>query len=401
MSSQEEKYLNYYEVLELEDNATLADINRAYKKLKELYTTESIVTDPIEDEFGQEEREEIVNQIEEAYKALVLYVVQKDRAQKLPEEEIPPEDTAEEDAPDLEKEISDIVDETKKEIDDEEEEVLLLEEEIPDEESIKTITAPPTSTRSTSASSSPPPPISPSPEKLNDKEDSEKPVEKPEFAEKKEELPPPKPPKDSQLTESNEKKEQSAVHIHENHHDHEPIHIELPEKEDEIPEKTIELNEPPVEEEPPEEEVAPETPDRKGVWDETLFEKDLNEIKKELTKDITKDIKNQLTISGDNSGKTEPFDKDNTKEIPIKGRILRKFREKLGMGIHEMALSTKIHYKILVNIEKERFAKLPEPGYLRWYLMTYAKKLALDPKRVADEYMKRYRQWEKHQKGLP
>jgi cytoskeletal protein RodZ len=70
----------------------------------------------------------------------------------------------------------------------------------------------------------------------------------------------------------------------------------------------------------------------------------------------------------------------------------------LGLGIHEIALKTKINYKILVNIEKERFSKLPDAGHLRYYLTSYAKALFLDPQNVADEYMKRFRQW-KRSKG--
>ncbi len=83
----------------------------------------------------------------------------------------------------------------------------------------------------------------------------------------------------------------------------------------------------------------------------------------------------------------------------IKGRTLKKVREKLGLGIHEVAVSTKISYKILVNIEKERFSKLPEPGYLRWCISKYAKELTLDQKIVTDEYMRRFRQWQRTQES--
>ena len=448
MSSQEDKYRNYYEALELEENATLADINRAYKKLKELYSTESIVTDPILDEFGEDQREEIVDQIEEAYKALVLYVVQKDRAQKLPgEEEQKPEDTTEEEEEKVAipaelpepakeiREISDVIAETKEEIDEieEEEEVLLLDEVLPDEESIKTMIAPPTAAFPTSASASPArpaasaPSASPAPPVPPEEEQEEIPMElakaktpvesleplvplvplEPlEPMETLEPMEPMEPPPD--FPEELEPDPHAAtIHIHENDQDHEPIHIELPDKDDDLQDNEFEILGSDEEEEEEEEPVIEnleekyKIPARKGIWDESLFEKDIDSIKKEITKDLTKDIQEQLTFTREPSEKAGESQVINQAEgISIKGRTLRKLREKLGMGIHEMAVSTKIHYKILVNIEKERFAKLPEPGYLRWYLMTYAKRLSLDPKRVADEYMKRYRQWEKEQKSL-
>jgi hypothetical protein len=371
MSNREDKYKNYYEILELEENATLADINRTYKKLTELYSSESMVTDPIEDEFGEEERAEIVNQLEEAYKALVCYVVEKDRTQKQTavEEEIL-EDTAEEEeeeevpeeqAPEPEEEMIIIRDETQEEIEEEEEEILLLEEEMPDEEAIKTMVAPPSP------------------------------------------LEPVKPGKPGDIP---EKVEEEPIHIHENEHIHEPLHIELPDKDD-IKDQELQNNgfgilDGEVEQEAIKKETAAKekSPMKKGIWDESLFEKDIDDIKKEITKDITKDIQKQLTIAREPVEIVQPPVKEELKGIPVKGRTMRKLREKLGMGIHEMAVKTKIHYKILVNIEKERFSKLPDPGYLRWYLMTYAKELSLDPRRVADEYMRRFRLWEKDQKEL-
>ena len=66
----EEDYSRYYEMLELDKNATLTDVKRAYLHLKELYSTESIVTSPIMDEFPDGNRNEILDLIEDARRKL-------------------------------------------------------------------------------------------------------------------------------------------------------------------------------------------------------------------------------------------------------------------------------------------------------------------------------------------
>lgn len=348
-NSDKEKYKEYFEILELEESASLADINQSFKKLKELYSSESMVTDPIEDEFSQEERQEIVNQLEEAYKALLSYIVERDRVEKEAEKkEEEMEDTAEEDEK-KEKE------EEKEEEEEEEEEVefvLELEEE----------------------------------ERVGDNDLMEKTLSEEDF-------------KTNPVPIDFPEEEEIAVNVHENEYVHEPVHIELPEKED------ILENE--IEDEYPHEDsfeivstdVDKDKKEKKGdkkkiPWDESLFEKDIKEIKEELTKDLTRDLKAELTIAPQKI-KDEQAGKERVEGLKIKGRSLRKVREKLEFGIHEIAVKTKINYKILVNIEKERFSKLPDAGHLRYYLTTYAKALFLDPQKVADEYMKRYRIWKK------
>jgi curved DNA-binding protein CbpA len=68
-----EDYRRYYEILELDENATLSDVKRAYLQLKELYSTESIVTSPIMDEFPDDNRHEILDLIEDARRKLTEY----------------------------------------------------------------------------------------------------------------------------------------------------------------------------------------------------------------------------------------------------------------------------------------------------------------------------------------
>jgi hypothetical protein len=67
----QEDYSKYLETLELSTGASLSEIRRAYLHLKALYSRESIVTLPIEDEISKERKREILRQIEEAYHSLL------------------------------------------------------------------------------------------------------------------------------------------------------------------------------------------------------------------------------------------------------------------------------------------------------------------------------------------
>lgn len=358
MNNNKEKYKEYFEILELDENATLADINHSFKKLKELYSSESIVTDPIEDEFTQEERQQIVDQLEEAYKALLNYIVQRDRIVKEAEKK-------EEEMGETTEEKEEKKKEEEKKEEEEEAFVLELDEEemiddtefqpeILPEEPFATIAAP-----------------------------KDLPEEIPDI----------------------------PISVHENEYVNEPVHIELPEKDEnqdtkEAPkrnelkggyphEDSFEIISTDVD---VDEDISEKKTDKKkSLWDEALFEKDIKEIKKELTKEITREMQADSTIVQKKPGE-EQAGEEGVETLKIKGRSLRKIREKLGMGIHEIAVKTNINYKTLVNIEKERFSKLPDAGHLRYYLTTYAKALYLDPQNTANEYMKRYRQW-KRSKG--
>jgi hypothetical protein len=62
----------YLETLELPPGASLSEIRKAYQHLKALYSRESIVTLPIEDEISAEVKRQILRQIEEAYKGLLV-----------------------------------------------------------------------------------------------------------------------------------------------------------------------------------------------------------------------------------------------------------------------------------------------------------------------------------------
>jgi len=77
----EKDHQEYFEVLELTPDASPSEIRKAYLCLKELYSTDSIVTLPLIDEIPEEHRKEILNKIEEAYTILVnSYESEKNRS---------------------------------------------------------------------------------------------------------------------------------------------------------------------------------------------------------------------------------------------------------------------------------------------------------------------------------
>lgn len=77
----------YFDILEISPEATLLEIRSAYFRLKKLYSTDSVVMSPIEDEFSKEERQRILEQIEEAYTKLMEQV--KERQNRLAHHEKP------------------------------------------------------------------------------------------------------------------------------------------------------------------------------------------------------------------------------------------------------------------------------------------------------------------------
>jgi lipopolysaccharide export system ATP-binding protein len=74
-----EEYRNYLEILELGPDATLVEIKKSYLHLKRLYSTDSIVISPIAEEFSEEKRKEILQQIEDAYRNLLALLEKEDK----------------------------------------------------------------------------------------------------------------------------------------------------------------------------------------------------------------------------------------------------------------------------------------------------------------------------------
>lgn len=86
-----------YDILELPPNATLRDIHDSFKRLKKLYSGESIVLEPLGEEFSDKKKKKVLEQIEEAYaKILSFRISETARTEPLFSED-PPEERGPED----------------------------------------------------------------------------------------------------------------------------------------------------------------------------------------------------------------------------------------------------------------------------------------------------------------
>jgi cytoskeleton protein RodZ len=61
------------------------------------------------------------------------------------------------------------------------------------------------------------------------------------------------------------------------------------------------------------------------------------------------------------------------------GDTLRERRTTLGISLEQAEESTRIRGKLLAALEAGDYARLPNPGYVRGYVSSYAKYLELDP----------------------
>jgi len=66
-------------------------------------------------------------------------------------------------------------------------------------------------------------------------------------------------------------------------------------------------------------------------------------------------------------------------------------REALGIELREVAERSKIGIGYLQSLENDAYSRLPAPVYVRGFLTEYARILGLDPERVKDTYLERYR----------
>ena len=62
----------YFAALEIPGDASLQDIRKAYRHLMDLYSIESIARVPVAEEISEKRREEILEEIEEAYQGLLV-----------------------------------------------------------------------------------------------------------------------------------------------------------------------------------------------------------------------------------------------------------------------------------------------------------------------------------------
>lgn len=89
----------------------------------------------------------------------------------------------------------------------------------------------------------------------------------------------------------------------------------------------------------------------------------------------------------------DEYDQPADEGIVFYGNALQEIRERLGIELQEIALTTRIQGHYLAHIENEAFSELPPEPYVRGFVVSYAKYLHLDPKKVASDYMERYRIW--------
>jgi curved DNA-binding protein CbpA len=79
-----EEAKKHLDVLELGPRATASEIKNAYLRLRKLYGGDSIVLDPIAEEFSDKKRAVILREIEEAYAALLKAGREREREMAAP-----------------------------------------------------------------------------------------------------------------------------------------------------------------------------------------------------------------------------------------------------------------------------------------------------------------------------
>jgi hypothetical protein len=126
--------------------------------------------------------------------------------------------------------------------------------------------------------------------------------------------------------------------------------------------------------------------------------------RKEVLRKIENAYTKLVSLMESDLGEAGSQEKSPASEVPVgkeaeivsySGDVLRRYREKKEIQLYEVALETKIRIEILRNIESENFDALPSGIYLKAHLMNYASFLSLDPKKVAEDYVRRYEEWKK------
>jgi curved DNA-binding protein CbpA len=94
----------------------------------------------------------------------------------------------------------------------------------------------------------------------------------------------------------------------------------------------------------------------------------------------------------------EEFDDDSG---AYDGARLRRSRLRRGVEIEDVARVTKVNPTYVRFIEEERFADLPARVYVRGFVGAYASCVGLDPRKVADSYMRRFDRESPEQQRVP
>ena len=82
------------------------------------------------------------------------------------------------------------------------------------------------------------------------------------------------------------------------------------------------------------------------------------------------------------------------------GQTLRQIRERLNIDLYDVSLSTKVQIRNLEDIERENYDALPPDVYTRGFVISYARYLSLDTKKVSQDYMNRYNAWKAGRKNI-
>jgi len=72
--------------------------------------------------------------------------------------------------------------------------------------------------------------------------------------------------------------------------------------------------------------------------------------------------------------------------VPTLGETLKEQRETLGLSIEQAEEATRIRGRLLEMLENDDYDHLPDPGYVKGYVASYAKYLELDPIEMVDRY---------------
>ena len=68
------------------------------------------------------------------------------------------------------------------------------------------------------------------------------------------------------------------------------------------------------------------------------------------------------------------------------GEFLRQERQKHGVTLEQIASATKINVKTLHSLESDQYQDLPAKPFIRGFVISYARFIGLDPKRVLSEF---------------
>ena len=68
------------------------------------------------------------------------------------------------------------------------------------------------------------------------------------------------------------------------------------------------------------------------------------------------------------------------------GEALADERRKLGKSLHDVEDATKIRSARLEALEKEDWDRLPDPAYVKGYIISYAKYLEIDPRPLVEQF---------------